>query len=64
MGYRKAAMMRRPQYVRGHYRTSKNGNTYWVEGHGRNGYESSNTPIALQLLFLLFMAALIVALAL
>ena len=46
------------------YRTSKNGNTYWVEGHGRNGYESSNTPIALQLLFLLFMAAFIVALAL
>ena len=37
MGYRRAAMERRPQYVRGHWRTSKNGHTYWVEGHGRNG---------------------------
>ena len=40
MGYRKAAMMRRSQYVRGHYRTSKNGNTYWVGGHSRNGSSS------------------------
>ena len=39
MGYRKAAMMRRRQYVRGHYRTSKNGNTYWVDGHTRNDYD-------------------------
>jgi len=36
MGYRKAAKMRRRQYVGGHYRTSKNGNTYWVSGHMRN----------------------------
>ena len=28
--------MRRTQYVSGHYRTSKNGNTYWVGGHVRN----------------------------
>ena len=28
--------MRRTQYVSGHYRTSKNGKTYWVEGHVRN----------------------------
>ena len=39
MGYRKAAMMRRRQYVSGHYRTSKNGNTYWVEGHMRNDHK-------------------------
>jgi len=38
MGYRKAAMMRRRQYVGGHYRTSRNGKTHWVEGHWRNDY--------------------------
>ena len=36
MGYRKAAKLRRCQYVSGHYRTSKNGTTYWVDGHIRN----------------------------
>jgi len=36
MGYRKAARMRRTQYVSGHYRTSKTGKTYWVGGHVRN----------------------------
>ena len=36
MGYRRAAKMRRTQYVSGHYRTSKNGKTFWVEGHMRN----------------------------
>ena len=38
MGYRKAAKMRRTQYVRGHYRTSKNDNVYYVSGHMRNDY--------------------------
>lgn len=38
MGYRKAAMMRRTQYVRGHYRTSRTGKTYYVSGHMRNDY--------------------------
>ena len=38
MGYRKAAKMRRTQYVRGHYRTSKTGKTYYVSGHVRNDY--------------------------
>ena len=37
MGYRKAAMMHRYQRVRGHYRTSRSGKTYWVQGHDRNG---------------------------
>ena len=36
MGYRKAAMLRRSQYVRGHYRTNSKGESYWVEGHCRN----------------------------
>ena len=36
MGYRKAARLRRTQYVRGHYRTSKNGTTHYVSGHVRN----------------------------
>ena len=36
MGYRKAAMLRRTQYVRGHYRTNSKGESYWVEGHVRN----------------------------
>ena len=61
MGYRRAAMERRPQYVRGHWRTSKNGNTYWVGGHGRNGWEPMST---FQLFVWLFMAALILGLAL
>ena len=38
MGYRKAARMRRTQYVGGHYRTSSKGKTYWVNGHTRNDY--------------------------
>jgi hypothetical protein len=61
MGYRRAAMERRPQYVRGHWRTSKSGHTYWVEGHSRNGWEPTSNW---QLLGLLFMAALILGLAL
>ena len=36
MGYRKAAKLRRTQHVSGHYRTSKSGKRYWVEGHVRN----------------------------
>ena len=36
MGYRKAAMMRRHQYVGGHYRRSKKGKMYWVSAHSRN----------------------------
>ena len=36
MGYRKAAKLRRTQHVSGHYRTSKSGKRYWVEGHIRN----------------------------
>ena len=40
MGYRKAAKLRRTQYVRGHYRTSKTGKTYYVSGHVRNDYGS------------------------
>ena len=36
MGYRKAAMMRRTQYVGGHYRRGKNGGRHWVRGHVRN----------------------------
>ena len=36
MGYRKAAKLRRTQHVSGHYRTSKSGKGYWVEGHVRN----------------------------
>ena len=36
MGFRKAAMQRRKQHISGHYRTNKNGKTYWVEGHVRN----------------------------
>ena len=38
MGYRKAARMRRTQWVGGHYRTSSTGKTYWVNGHVRNDY--------------------------
>ena len=52
MGYRKAAMMRRPQYVRGHYRTSKTGKTYWVGGHSRNGHTFSGDWIAATLGFI------------
>ena len=36
MGYRKTAKLRRTQHVSGHYRTSKSGKRYWVEGHIRN----------------------------
>ena len=36
MGYRRAAMRRRPQYVSSHWRRSKNGNYYKVSGHARN----------------------------
>ena len=35
-------MMRRRQWVGGHYRTSKNGKTYWVGGHMRNDYGSDD----------------------
>ena len=40
MGYRKAAKLRRTQYVRGHYRTSKTGKTCYVSGHVRNDHDS------------------------
>jgi len=36
MGYRRAAQLRRSQYVRGHYRRGKNGDLHWVSGHMRN----------------------------
>ena len=46
MGYRKAAVLRRTQYVSGQYRTNKNGTTYWVEGHVRN--ELPSMPFSLK----------------
>lgn len=46
MGYRKAARMRRTQYVRGHYRRSRNGNSYYVGGHVRNDYGGDGTGCA------------------
>jgi hypothetical protein len=44
MGYRKAAMMHRYQRVRGHYRTSRSGKTYWVREHDRNGPAPAVAP--------------------
>jgi len=67
MGYRKAAMMRRRQYVGGHYRTSKNGNTYWVSGHTRNDYPdfdlASLPPIRWGLVWAIFFAPLTLGLS-
>jgi len=38
MGIRRAAQRRQSQYIREHYRTSKNGKVYKVRGHLRNEY--------------------------
>ena len=44
MGCRKAAMMRRPQYVSGHFRRSSKGKRYWVKGHSRNSWKPGRPP--------------------
>ena len=67
MGYRKAAMMRRTQYVGGHYRTSKTGKNYWVSGHMRNdslGLRSVQWPhIRWGLIWAIFFAPLTLGLS-
>lgn len=63
MGYRKAARMRRTQYVRGHYRTSRTGKTYYVSGHMRNDY-GDNSELGLVVgIIALFVLILLIAAA-
>ena len=46
MGYRRAAQLRRTQFVKGHWRRRKSGTRYFVKGHTRNGsYTALNSPI-------------------
>jgi len=52
MGIRRAAQRRQRQYVRGHYRTSKNGNTYWVDGHMRNDSPYDASCLSVILIFI------------
>ena len=57
--------MRRRQYVGGHYRTSRNGKTHWVEGHWRNDYGEGDATgclsacVVLGLILLLLLFSLI-----
>ena len=47
-------MQRRTQFVRGHYRTSKNGKTYWVSGHVRNDMPPLSLNLSNRALWWLF----------
>ena len=54
MGYRRAAQLRRTQFVKGHWRRRKSGTRYFVKGHTRNG---SYAPLGSTVFFLILLVA-------
>ena len=54
MGYRRAAQLRRTQFVKGHWRRRKSGTRYFVKGHTRNG---SYTALGSTIFFLILIVS-------